>query len=38
MYISLHTVETYRKNLISKLQVCNSMGLVKYAMQMGFVD
>jgi len=36
--ISSHTVETHRKNLISKLQVRNSMGLVKYAMQMGYVD
>lgn len=36
--ISSHTVETHRKNLISKLQVRNSMGLVKYAMEMGYVD
>ena len=38
LYISTHTVETHRKNLISKLNVRNIAGLVKYAMQNGFVD
>lgn len=31
--ISHHTVETHRKNLISKLNVRNTAGLVKYAIQ-----
>jgi DNA-binding NarL/FixJ family response regulator len=31
LFISFHTVETHRKNLISKLQVKNIAGLVKYA-------
>ncbi len=36
--ISHHTVETHRKNLISKLNVRNVTGLVKYAVQQGLVD
>jgi two-component system nitrate/nitrite response regulator NarL len=36
--ISFHTVETHRKNLISKLQVKNIAGLVKYALQHGLAD
>ena len=36
--ISYHTVETHRKNLISKLQVKNIAGLVKYALQHGLAD
>lgn len=32
MYISPLTVDTYRKNLIEKLQVKSSIGLAKYAM------
>jgi len=35
LFISFHTVETHRKNLISKLQVKNIAGLVKYAVQNG---
>lgn len=35
LFISFHTVETHRKNLISKLQVKNIAGLVKYAVQHG---
>lgn len=38
LYISTHTVETHRKNLISKLNVRNIAGLVKYAIQNGLVD
>ncbi len=38
LHISKHTVETHRKNLISKLQVRNVSGLVKYAVQQGLVD
>jgi DNA-binding NarL/FixJ family response regulator len=36
--ISFHTVETHRKNLISKLNVRNIAGLVKYAMQQGYAE
>ncbi len=36
--VSHHTVETHRKNLISKLNVRNVTGLVKYAVQQGWVD
>ena len=38
LYISFHTVETHRKNLISKLQVKNIAGLVKFALQNGLAD
>lgn len=36
LFISKHTVESYRKKLIAKLQVKNIAGLVKYALKMGF--
>lgn len=38
LFISHHTVESHRKNLISKLGVRSAAGLVKYAVQMGMVD
>lgn len=33
LFISAHTVETHRKNLIKKLNVKNTIGLVKYALK-----
>jgi DNA-binding NarL/FixJ family response regulator len=36
--ISHHTVESHRKNLISKLQVRGISGLVKYAVESGLAD
>jgi DNA-binding NarL/FixJ family response regulator len=38
LFISQHTVETHRKNLLSKLNVRNTAGLVKYAYQHGILD
>lgn len=38
LFISHHTVESHRKNLISKLQVRGTSGLVKYAIQSGLSD
>jgi DNA-binding NarL/FixJ family response regulator len=38
LFISVNTVETHRKNLISKLGVRNLAGLVKYAMQNGLAE
>jgi DNA-binding NarL/FixJ family response regulator len=38
LFISTNTVETHRKNLISKLGVRNLAGLVKYALQNGLAD
>jgi DNA-binding CsgD family transcriptional regulator len=35
LFISINTVETHRKNLISKLNVRNLAGPVKYALQNG---
>jgi len=38
LYISLKTVESHRFSLFQKLNVKNSIGLVKVAMQMGILD
>jgi DNA-binding NarL/FixJ family response regulator len=38
LFISHHTVESHRKNLIAKLGVRNIAGLVKYAMDAGIVN
>ena len=35
--ISTHTVDTHRKNIVSKLAVKNTAGLVKFAMENGLV-
>ena len=37
LHISHHTVETHRKNLISKLNVRGTAGLVKHAIEQGLV-
>ncbi|MCO6460034.1 MAG: response regulator transcription factor [Saprospiraceae bacterium] len=37
LFISLHTVETHRSNLMSKLGVRNSAGLVRVALENGLV-
>ncbi|MBL4715655.1 MAG: response regulator transcription factor [Bacteroidia bacterium] len=37
LFISVNTVETHRKHLIQKLNVKNVAGLVKYAIQSGYV-
>jgi len=36
-FISTYTVETHRKNLLSKLQVKNTAGLVKYVIKIGLI-
>ncbi|MBC8045892.1 MAG: response regulator transcription factor, partial [Fimbriimonadaceae bacterium] len=33
-----NTVETHRKNILSKTNVRNSAGLIKYALQNGLLD
>jgi DNA-binding NarL/FixJ family response regulator len=38
LFISANTVETHRKNLLSKLQAKNIAGLVKFAIQTGLVN
>jgi len=38
LFLSKHTIESYRKNLISKLQVKNLAGLTKQAINMGLLD
>ncbi|QHT70110.1 response regulator transcription factor [Rhodocytophaga rosea] len=38
LFISTNTVETHRKNLIRKLGVRNSLGLVKHAFRNGLID
>jgi len=37
-FISLNTVNTHRRNLLSKLNVKNTAGLVKYAVENGLLD
>lgn len=38
LFISMNTVNTYRRNLLSKLNMKNTAGLVKYAVENGFLD
>ncbi|MEN7551379.1 response regulator transcription factor [Rapidithrix thailandica] len=38
LFISQHTVESHRKNIIRKLNVRNTAGIVKYAIQQGLLD
>ncbi len=38
LYISSRTVDTHRRNLLDKLQLKNTAGLVKFAIQNGYVD
>ncbi len=38
LLLSFHTVEKHRKNIIAKLQVKNTAGLVRYAMRHGLAD
>ena len=38
LFISQNTVDTHRKNLLSKLDVRNTAGLVKYALQNGLAE
>lgn len=37
LYISIHTAETHRRNLLSKTGCKNSVGLVKFAMENGYL-
>jgi len=38
LFISINTVETHRKNLLSKLNAKNIAGLVKFALQTGLIS
>lgn len=38
LFISVRTVDTHRRNLLEKLGVKNTAGLVKYAIQKGLLD
>ncbi|WBL26795.1 response regulator transcription factor [Zunongwangia sp. HGR-M22] len=38
LFLSKHTIESYRKNLISKLQVRNLAGLTRYALENGILE
>jgi DNA-binding CsgD family transcriptional regulator len=38
LFISLHTVDNHRSSLLQKLDVKNTAGLVKKAMEHGLVD
>jgi DNA-binding NarL/FixJ family response regulator len=38
LFVSIHTIKTHRKNLLSKLQVNNTAGLVAYAYENDLLD
>ncbi|WP_378183447.1 response regulator [Aquimarina sp. SS2-1] len=38
LFLSKHTIESYRKNLIAKLNVRNLAGLTKYAIKMNYIQ
>ncbi len=38
LFLSVSTVETHRKNLIAKLGVNNTVGLVKFALKNKLID
>jgi DNA-binding NarL/FixJ family response regulator len=38
LFISSNTVETHRKNIMSKINAKNMAGLVKYALQIGLIE
>lgn len=38
LFISIRTVDTHKRNLLEKLQLKNTAGLVKYAIKMGLVE
>lgn len=38
LFLSKHTIESYRKSLISKLDVRNLAGLTRYAIEHGLID
>lgn len=38
LFVSVNTIETHRKNLLKKLGVKNSIGLIKFAIRHGLVD
>ena len=38
LFISVRTVDTHRRNLLDKLGVKNTAGLVKYAIQKNLID
>jgi two-component system nitrate/nitrite response regulator NarL len=38
LFLSTHTVDTHRKNLLSKLNIKNAAGLVRYAIENGFTE
>ena len=38
LFISLHTVETHRRNLIKKLKVHNGVGLLKQGLKLGLLN
>jgi len=38
LFISIHTVETHRKNIMKKLHLKNTIGLVKYALKNNLIN
>ena len=38
LFLSKHTIETHRRNILLKLGLKNSVGLIKHAMKMGWIE
>lgn len=38
LFLSHHTIISYRKNLIKKLKVKNTAGMVRVGIELGFVE
>ena len=38
LYVSVHTIDTHRKNLLSKMQARNSAGLVRKGFEHGLLS
>ena len=38
LYISYNTVDTHRKNIMHKLSIKNTAGLVRYAIEKGLIS
>lgn len=38
LFVSTHTIETHRKNILSKIHAKNVVGVLKYALRTGIVN
>ena len=38
LFVSTHTVESHRKNILSKIQAKNVVGVIKFALKTGILE